>query len=196
MKQFPPAPEYSIKTISNFENLRRYSQFKVPHRSQWHQWQICHRYTGCKIAADIVDTAGKFATSVNNTSGKFPQVSTTPAANLPPVSFTPMANNGSNYQTADNLKWTWKKKIYLYAYSTTQRCPKEIIKIFLIEDFFHLPPVSWHQWQTLSCEYLREFSKKNQNGPNGIIRGSGDWFMKKTRGKKSRDTVPLKGQPQ
>jgi hypothetical protein len=32
-----------------------------------------------------------------------------------------------------------KKKIYLYANSTTQRCPKEIIKTFLIEDFFHLP---------------------------------------------------------
>jgi hypothetical protein len=35
----------------------------------------------------------------------------------------------------------------------------KIIKIFLIEDFFHLPPVR-HRWQTLSCEYLREFSKK------------------------------------
>ncbi len=35
-----------------------------------------------------------------------------------------------------------KKKIDLYANSTTQRCPKEIIKIFLIEDFFQLSPVS------------------------------------------------------
>jgi hypothetical protein len=34
-----------------------------------------------------------------------------------------------------------KKKIYLYANSTNQRCPKEIMKIFLIEDFFHLPLV-------------------------------------------------------
>jgi hypothetical protein len=31
--------------------------------------------------------------------------------------------------------------------------PKEIIKNFLIEDFFPL-------LQTLSCEFLREFSKK------------------------------------
>ncbi len=31
------------------------------------------------------------------------------------------------------------KKNYLYTYSTTQRCPKEIIKNFLIEDIFHLP---------------------------------------------------------
>jgi hypothetical protein len=34
-----------------------------------------------------------------------------------------------------------KKKIYQYANSTTQRCPKEIKKIFLIEDFYHLPVV-------------------------------------------------------
>ncbi len=26
--------------------------------------------------------------------------------------------------------------------STAQRCPNKIIKVFLIEDFFHLPPVS------------------------------------------------------
>jgi len=35
-----------------------------------------------------------------------------------------------------------EEKIYLYANSTTQRCQKEIMKIFLIEDFFHLPLVS------------------------------------------------------
>jgi hypothetical protein len=37
---FPPAPEYPIRTISNFfQKSRRYSQLKVDHR-----WQICHRY--------------------------------------------------------------------------------------------------------------------------------------------------------
>jgi hypothetical protein len=34
----------------------------------------------------------------------FPPVYMTPVANLPPVSYTPVGNNGSNYQTADNLK--------------------------------------------------------------------------------------------
>jgi hypothetical protein len=29
-----------------------------------------------------------------------------------------------------------KAKIYIYVYSTTQRCPNKIINIFLIEDFF------------------------------------------------------------
>ncbi len=38
---FPPAPEYSIKTVSNFfKNSRRYSQLKVCHRCQRHRWQI------------------------------------------------------------------------------------------------------------------------------------------------------------
>jgi hypothetical protein len=45
----------------------------------------------------------------------------------------------------------------------------------------------------LSCEYLREFSKKIRNDRNGIIRGLGETdSRKKTRSKKSRDTVPLK----
>ncbi len=38
-------------------------------------------------------------------------MSTTPAANLPPVSFT----MGAIIKTADNLKWTLKKLIYMLA---------------------------------------------------------------------------------
>jgi hypothetical protein len=49
--------------------------------------------TGGKFAAGINDTGGKFTTSVNDTGSK-----------LPPVSTTPVANNGTNYQTVDNLK--------------------------------------------------------------------------------------------
>ncbi len=54
----------------------------------------------------------------------------------------------------------------------------------------YLPPVSLIP---LTCEYLREFSKKFETVKNGILWGWGlNWFMKKTRSKKSRDTVPLK----
>ncbi len=67
------------------------------------------------------------------------------------MSMTPVANNGSNYQTADDLKWTWKQN-YLYANSTTQRCPKEIIEKF--SDWRFIP------FATGVCEYLREFSNK------------------------------------
>jgi hypothetical protein len=41
MNQFPLAPECVIRAISNFfENSRRYSQLKVHHRCQRHQWQM------------------------------------------------------------------------------------------------------------------------------------------------------------
>ncbi len=121
---FPPAPEYPIRTVSNFfEKSRRYSQVKVHHRYQRHRWQIAAGIndTGGKLPpvstipaanlppvsvtlvanfatsfASVVDTGGKFATGVNDTGGNLPPVSKTPAANLPPVSMTPVANNGNN----------------------------------------------------------------------------------------------------
>ncbi len=38
---FPPAPEYPIRTISNFfKNSRRYLQLKVDHGCRWHRWQM------------------------------------------------------------------------------------------------------------------------------------------------------------
>ncbi len=72
---FPPAPEYTIRTVSNFfENSRRYSQVKVHH---WRQIlptdslvllipvaNFANRF------ASVVDTGGKFATGVNDTGGK------------------------------------------------------------------------------------------------------------------------------
>ncbi len=70
--------------------------------------------TGGKFATGVNDTGSKFATGVNDASGKLPPVSTKPVANLPPVQTTPVVNNESNYQTADNSKWTWTKKfIYM-----------------------------------------------------------------------------------
>ena len=67
---FPPAPEYPIKTVSNFfENSRRYSQVKVHHRYQRHRWQICRRCQRHRwqFATGLVATGGKFATGINNT---------------------------------------------------------------------------------------------------------------------------------
>jgi hypothetical protein len=59
-----------------------------------------------------------------------------------------------------HLKVDLKAKIYIYVYSTTQRCPNKIIKIFQLEDFLHLPPVSLTPVANLELQYLREFSKK------------------------------------
>ncbi len=90
---------------------------------------------------------------------KLPPVSTTPVANLPPVSATPVANcqryQRHRRQICHRCRWHWwrimatisgcrhlkvnlKVKIYIYVNSTTQRCSNKIIKIFLLEGFFHL----------------------------------------------------------
>ncbi len=77
---------------------------------------------------------------------------------------------------------------YLYAYSTTQRCPKEEEKI-MMENFFHLPPVSTTPVVHLELRISPQIFKKIRNSPIGIIRGLGETDL---WSKKSRDTVPLK----
>jgi hypothetical protein len=81
------------------------------------------------------------------------------------------------------------KKIYLYANSTAQSCPKEIMKIFLTEDFLHLPLVSTTPVVHLELRISPKIFEKIRSGPNGIIRGLGE--TEKTRSRKSHGTVPL-----
>ncbi len=66
------------------------------------------------------------------------------------------------------------KKIYLYANSTTQRCPKEKMEIFLIEVFFHLPLVSTTPVVHFELRISPQIFEKIWNGPNGIIMGLGE----------------------
>ncbi len=62
---FPQAPEYSIKTVSNFfESLRRYSQLKVCHRCQ-HIYKFLHSSSLSGVCSLILFPL--FATGVNNT---------------------------------------------------------------------------------------------------------------------------------
>ncbi len=113
----PPAPEYPIRTVSNFfETSRRYSQVKVHHRCRWHPWQIMRTISGCR-----------------------------------------------------HLKVNLKANIYIYVNSTTKRCPNKIIKIFLLEDFFHLPPVSLTQVVLLEPRISPRIFEKIWNGRNGIL---------------------------
>jgi hypothetical protein len=107
---FPPAPEYSVETVSNFfENSQRYSRVKCTTgiNDTGGKFATGINNTGGKIAAGINDTGGKFATGISDTGGKFatgvndtggkfatgvndaggklPPVSTTPAVSLTPV---------------------------------------------------------------------------------------------------------------
>jgi hypothetical protein len=62
-----------------------------------------------------------------------------------------------------------KAKIYIYGNSTTQRCPNKIIKIFLLEDFFHLTPVV-HLEPRISPRIFEKIRK----GRTGILRCLGE----------------------
>jgi hypothetical protein len=67
-----------------------------------------------------------------------------------------------------------KAKIYIYVNSTIQGCSNKIIKIFLIKDFFHLPPVSATPVVNLELRISARIFEKIRNGPNGILRGLGE----------------------
>ncbi len=67
------------------------------------------------------------------------------------------------------LKVNLKAKMYIYVNSTIQRCPNKIIENFLIEDFFHLPPVSTTPVVNLELRIFPRIFEKIRNGPNGIL---------------------------
>jgi hypothetical protein len=69
------------------------------------------------------------------------------------------------------LKVNLKAKIYIYVNSTIQRCPNKILKIFLIEDFFHL---LFRHLVNLELRISPRIFEKFRNGPNGILWGWGE----------------------
>ncbi len=73
-----------------------------------------------------------------------------------------------------HLKGNIKEKKYLYVISTIERCPNKIIKTFLIEDFFHLPPVSMTIVVQLELRKSPWIFARIWNGPNGILKGLGE----------------------
>jgi hypothetical protein len=84
-----------------------------------------------------------------------------------------------------------KAKIYIYVHSTTQRCPNKIIKIFLLEGFFHLPSVSLTPVANLELRKSPRIFEKIRNGPNGIIRGLGETGSRKKPEAKNLVTLSL-----
>ncbi len=69
--------------------------------------------------------------------------------------------------------------------------PTKLLKFFWLKIFFICHRCQQHRWSTLSCEYLRDFWKKFEMVLMGYSRAGGKLIHKKTRIKKSRDTVPL-----
>ncbi len=104
---FPPAPEYSIKTISNFfeNSLKKYSQLKVCHRCQQHRWQMEKIFNQKNLVIFVWSPLGSRGNIYINfclqvhfqvsaawyCSHYLPLVAMTPVANLPRVSLRPVA---------------------------------------------------------------------------------------------------------
>ncbi len=155
-------------------------------RYKWHWRQICHRYQWHRRQI-LPPVPLVLLTSVAN----LPPVSTIPAVNLPPVSTTPGANchwyQRHRRQICHRCRWhRWqimetisgcrhlkvnlKAKNYIYVNSTTQRCPNNIIKIFLLEDFFLLPLVSLTPVVYIEPWISPRIFEKIWNGCIGILR--------------------------
>jgi hypothetical protein len=84
-----------------------------------------------------------------------------------------------------------KAKIYIFVISTTQRFPNKIIKIFLLEGFFHLPLVSLTPVANLELRISPRIFEEIRNDPNGIIRGLGETGSRKKPEAKNLVTLSL-----
>jgi hypothetical protein len=90
------------------------------------------------------------------------------------VSTTPAAMAMGTISGCRCLKVNLKAKIYIYVKFTIQRCPNKIIKIFLIEDFFHLLLVSATPVVNLELRISPKIFEKIRNGSNRTLWGWGE----------------------
>jgi hypothetical protein len=107
-----------------------------------------------------------------------PPVSTSLAANYPLVST--VANYGNNIsllRPSSELEGNILS-LYLLYYP---KMSKQKIKIFLIDEYFHLPPVLMTSTVHLSCEYLHELLKKFEMALMYTRGIGGNRFMKKPK---------------
>ncbi len=131
------SPSRYITSLSTSLSYHRHVTVMSPSRHHHCQSPSCNHHVtlvslSCHRHITLVSPSCLRHVTITALSHHLPPVSTIPAINLQPV-----ANNGtiSDYS---HLKWV----VSLYVNSTSQRCPDKIVKTFLIEDFFHLPPVS------------------------------------------------------
>ncbi len=182
---FPQASDYTIRAVSNFfKNSRRYSQLKVWHRCQRHRWQMEKTFKQKNFKNLVWTPLGSrvnkcihFCLQVHFkvTAAWYccqylPPVSTTPVANLPPVLLiaTGVVDTVGKFAAGIN--------------NASENGGKFATGVI---DTGGAP------WLTNISANFRKNSKRSKWNTLGL---GGNWFMKKTRSKKSRDTVPLKCQ--
>ncbi len=102
-------------------------------------WQNCY------VINDTGGIGGKYATGFNNTGGKFCHQFCWCCLHRWQIFHRCQQRRWQIIGTISgcrHLKMNLKAKFYIYDNFSTQRCPNNIIKNFLIEDFFHFPPES------------------------------------------------------
>jgi hypothetical protein len=173
MNQFPPSS--IVFHLDRFEGVSKVHQryqrqrWQNCRRYQRRRWQICHRYQRHRWQI-------------------FPPFS---LALLIPVANYHRWQIMATISGCRPLKVNLKAKIYIYINSTTQRCPNKIIKIFLIQSFCHLPPVSLTPVANLELRISPRIFEKIRNSPNVIIRGLGETDSRKKTEAKNLVTLPL-----
>ncbi len=75
------------------------------------------------------------------------------------VLLTPVANNGNNIRLQTPESELEGKNIYMF-HLLPKGDQTKLLKFFWLKIFSICHRCRWHRWQTLSCEYFREFSKK------------------------------------
>ncbi len=93
----------------------------------------------------------------------------TPVASLPPVSLTAVANNGNSIRLLTAPVELVAKFAAVVVFTGGKFAAGAVDTS---GNFCHR--CRRYQWCTLTCEYLRQFLKKNRNDPSVIFRGLGD----------------------
>jgi hypothetical protein len=67
---------------------------------------------------------------------------------------------GGRWAFSRLLRWTWRQKFIQMLTLLSKGVPTKFLKFFWLKIFFICHRCQRHRWSTLSCKYLREFSKK------------------------------------
>jgi len=181
MNQFPPSPDYSIKTVSNFfENSRRYSQLNVKKSSIrkiliilfCHLWVVEETYINFCLQVHFQVSADWYC------SHYLPPVSRIPVANLPLVSLIPVA-----------ICHRWQIICRRYRWQRWQICHR--CQQLKGNWWQNLPPVSLTPVVRLDLRISPQIFEKIWNDPNVIIRGLGKGDLWKKLEAKNLMTLSL-----
>ncbi len=150
MNQFPLSPW--VYYSGRFEFFRKFSEIFAD--QGWPPVSTTPAANFATSFTSVVDTGGKFATGVNDAGGQFATCVKDTGGKLATGVKDIGGKQWEQYQAADTSKWTWRQK-FIYMLSLLSKGVPTKLEIFFI-----CHRCQRHRWSTLSCEYLREFSKK------------------------------------